>query len=104
LAKGSDVVDAVGRQPVSEYIRLKMAKDSAARTGIGDLPMRQGRTTFATLIEGDTKDTSEMLGHSDVEMTNKHYKKAVPPRQLLAVTNLERKLGRPALKIVGREG
>lgn len=84
----------------SKYIVAK-AKEA---TGIKDLMPRRCRATFATMIEGDIKDIQDLLGHSDVAITMKHYKKAIPERQREASEALDRALTEPRLAVVSKGG
>jgi integrase len=62
------------------------------KSGIKDLNFHMCRRTFSTLIEGDVRDVQEMLGHSSAGITLRHYKKALPDRQKIAVEQLDRRL------------
>ena len=87
-------------RPLNERDRRDLVQlPTREATGIVDLTLKMARATFATLLRTDPKDVQEMLGHSDVETTMRHYRKPIPERQAKAVDELERRL-RPVLKIV----
>jgi len=90
-----------GRPMTVAYMRDQVQNATREAAGIPDLTLRQARCTFGTLLAGDVKDVQELLGHKGVEMTMKHYKKAINARQVETVEELDRRLTRPALKIVG---
>lgn len=61
---------------------LHRARETAK---IPDLTFRMCRTTFSTLWEGDPRDGSSVLGHSDVKLTMRVYRKPIAERQLAAM-------------------
>jgi integrase len=87
-----------------DELMLWIERQEREAAGIKDLTLRQARATFATLIAGDVKDVQELLGHSTAEMTLRHYKKAIPERQVASVEELDRRLMRPALRLMGGRG
>jgi integrase len=87
--------------PLSVYwMHHQIQEPSREASGIKDLTLRMARTTFGTLLEGDIKDVQNLMGHARPEMTLKHYKKSIDSRQLASIEELDRRLTRPALRLV----
>ena len=51
-----------------------------------------GRTTFATLFQGDIADVQASLGRHAAQFTLQHYRKPVTSRHQAAVEEMDRKL------------
>jgi len=68
-----------------------------ARTilGLPKFTLRQCRTTFATLFDGDPKDRQAILGHHSEAFTRKIYQKAIAARQQASVEELAARLTSP---------
>lgn len=88
--------------PMSQpYVRHHIVVPTRAAAGIPDLIARQGRATFATLLNADVSDVQGLLGHTDPQTTLKHYRKSIPARAAEAVEALDRRLTqRTALKVL----
>lgn len=77
---------------------IKMMKEGREATGVKTLTFRAGRTTFATLYQGDLKDLQATLGHASLDMTLGPYRKSIHKRALTAATEMEdRLLGAPEI-------
>lgn len=81
----------------------QMLKDSRTAGGISDLTFRQCRTTFATLYDGDPKDAQSMLGHSNLDLTMRVYKKPIAARQQASVEELDARLSGKIVAMKKRE-
>lgn len=88
-------------KPMSTWPLYEIEKEARRLSGIPGLTFRMCRTTFGTLLQGDIKDVQQLMGHASPLITMEHYRRGIPEHQRQAVADLDHRLQRKGLRVVG---